>query len=306
MSNQTQTTEAPNRRSVLSESGLAFSLAEVILLILSTVALLVTGAILGENAAESDVYKYVGYLAPQLGIAAACLIFFRREKMPFKEAYAPCKWYYFPIALLVAFGLFSLSEVNGYWIDFLIGCGYRPSDATLPNVTGWGLLPAILVIALLPAVFEETLFRRIQLHGMQRGGWGTAPVIFISGALFSLFHGSPEQTLYQFACGCVYALLAIRSGSVLPTVLAHFANNAVILALTSAGYEDIPSSAKLPFYLVAGMVLASVLIFLIFFQKNGNRRGGVKGGGKYFAAAFAGIVLCAVQWIFVLVQGFLK
>ena len=42
---------------------------------------------------------------------------------------------------------------------------------------------------------------------------------------------NPAQTPYQFALGFCYTLLALKSGSVFPTVIAHFLNNLIIVIL---------------------------------------------------------------------------
>lgn len=298
--------ETFDRPVLMKEAGITFSLGVALYLAVSTLVLTIAGALIGAGASESDLYRYLAYLVPQLCFGAACLVYFRRKRaLSPREVYAPCRWYYFVLAVLLSFGLFSLTELNGLVLSLLELVGYRPSEASVPTLTGWNLLPAILVIALLPALFEETLFRGIQVQSMRKGGWGIASAVFVSGALFSLFHGSPEQTVYQFVCGCVYGLLAMRSGSALPTMVAHFANNAAILALSSAGIDEIPQGAKLPVYLTAGVVLLGVLVFLIFFAKGNAEGKGVREGKRYFLSAFVGIGICALLWIVTLVTGFL-
>lgn len=288
------------------EAGVNYSAAGVLPVILSFLAVLIFSAAAGKRYTEYESYKYLTYLLPQLCFAGIALFFFRRnnQTLPAREVYAPCKWYYFLLAIGLSFGLFSLSELNVYFMRLLEMIGYHAPASTVPDVTGWYLVPGLAIIALLPAVFEETLFRGIQLGSMQKSGWNTAAALFISGAMFSLFHGNPAQTVYQFICGVCYGLLAVRSGSILPTMLAHFTNNAVILCLASAGYEeDIPQPAKLPLYLTAAVVLLGVLIFLVFFNRRGNRRGNLIGGKKYFLGAGVGILVCAIEWITALVGG---
>lgn len=296
--------EGKAKRPLLTETGINYSLAGVLPVLLTFLAVTIFRAAAGENYESYDSYKYLCYLLPQLCFAAACLLFFRRSgELSAREVYSPCKWYYFLIALALAFGLLSLSELNDLFIGLLEKVGYKRPQSTLPTLSGWYLLPAMIVIALLPAIFEESVFRGIQVRAMQKSGWGLASTLLISGALFSLFHGNPAQTLYQFACGAAYGLLAVRSGSVFPTMLAHFSNNAVILALVSAGLDEIPGNAKLPLYLVAAVVLAATLVFLLFFERRGNQRGKPAGGTKFFLAASVGIAICAVEWITALVQG---
>ncbi len=302
---QNQKPSQNNERSLLLDAGLNFTLAAVIPVILSFIAVWIFSASLGEGYAQADSYRYVTYLLPQLTFAGLALFFFRknRQRLPVCTVYRPCKWYYFLIAIALSFGLMALSELNGLFIGLLGKVGFKEPEPTIPTTAGWYLIPALLVIGVLPALFEETIFRGIQLGSMRESGYGTAAAIFASGALFALFHGNPTQTVYQFICGVCYALLAVRSGSILPTMLAHFANNAVILSLDSAGYADIPQHVKLPLYIVAGVVLLAVILYLAIFEKRGNRRGGAKGGAKYFLAALVGIVVCIAEWVAALVQG---
>ena len=260
----------------------------------------------GEGAAESDWYKYISYLLPQISFAAACLIYFRRSKQPVREVYRPAKWYYFLIALTLQFGLlFSLNFLNEYFVKFLELFGYHASmNDTIPDLSGWNLLPAILVIALLPAIFEETLMRGCVLGSMERSGWGTVSAVLVSGALFSLFHGNPEQTIYQFLCGAAFALLALRSGSILPGMMAHFLNNAVILIMTSCGADPsaLPLGGEIALYVLSGVCLVGSLGLLLFEKR--NVRGGVREGKQFFLAASVGMLVCAVEWIGALVGGF--
>ena len=264
----------------------------------------------GENYAETDWYLFLSYLLPQMCFAAAAVVFFRRSKVSVRRTYCGCKWHYFVVAVLLQFGLmFSLSELNNYFIAFLERFGYVSAGVPLPSLDGWYLLPAMLIIAVLPAVFEETLFRGIMVKNMSASGWGTAATVLVSGAMFSLFHGRPEQTLYQFACGMCFALVALRAGSILPSAGAHFCNNAAILALTAAGYETeggwtMPLGWNIGLTVASAVCLAAALVYLIFFDKNNARKGGVKDGKPFFFGAAVGIAVCAVTWIVTLVSGF--
>ncbi len=295
------------RRS-MTESGISYSVSAVLPVLLVFVASAVASAVAGEQYADTNWYKYLAYLLPQLCFAAAAVLYFVRTKQSPKQTYCGCKWYDFPIALVLQFGLmFSLTYLNHWFIEFLGLFGYQQAGSTLPALGGWNLLPAILVIALLPAVFEETIFRGILSKNMHEAGWGTAATVVISGAMFSLFHGNPEQTLYQFVCGMCFALVALRSGSVLPTMVAHFANNALILVLTSLGYGDslgLSQGGSIALYVVSGICLAGTLIYLIFFDRRNVQKGGVKFGKAFFLAAGVGLLVCGAEWIAVLVQGF--
>ena len=54
----------------------------------------------------------------------------------------------------------------------------------------------------------------------------------------------------------------------------------------------------------AAVVLVATLVYLIFFDKSGAQKGGVKDGKPFFFGAAVGIAVCAVTWIVTLVSGF--
>ncbi|HIX09171.1 MAG TPA: CPBP family intramembrane metalloprotease [Firmicutes bacterium] len=299
------------KKRALTEAGVSYSVGAALPVLVSLIVGFVAALAAGDDYADTAWYRFLAYLVPQVCFAATALIFFRRSKVPVRSVYCGCKWYYFPVALLMQFGLmFSLSELNNLFVGMLESFGYKSSLSALPPLDGWYLLPALLIIAVLPAVFEETLFRGILVGRMAASEWGTAATVFISGALFSLYHGNPAQTIYQFLCGVCFALIVVRSGSILPSIVAHFANNALIVVLTATGY-GVEGGWEMPFGWNVGLIaasavcLAAVLAFLVFFDKSNQKKGGVKGGKAFFFAAAVGIAVCAVQWIAVLVAGFI-
>lgn len=116
----------------------------------------------------------------------------------------------------------------------------------------------LLALALTPAICEELLFRGVVL----RASWPalSAPVaVLANGILFGLFHMSIYRFLPTFSLGVVLALIAIRSGSVVPGMLFHFLNNAsAILAVRFLGQE--PEAAISKSALLAGGVALAVFV----------------------------------------------
>ena len=300
------------RADSLKTAGVAYSAAAVLPVLLSFLVSLIITAVRGEpfkSASEyPDWYIYIAYLLPQLCLAAGAAFFFLRTKEPLTAAWQKCKWYYFPIAVLMQFGLlFSVSELTDLFVKGLELFGYQSAEPPVPALGGWNLLPALLVIALFPAIFEETLFRGILSRTTYQRGWGLYSSALITGALFALFHGSPEQTVYQFVCGACFSLIALRSGSVFPTAVAHFLNNAVILILSSLGYQsswNMPQGAYIAVCVISGVCFLASLAFLIVYGGKKENRG-VKGGKLFFLGAAVGIVLLLAEWIYSLVGGFL-
>lgn len=151
----------------------------------------------------------------------------------------------------------------------------------------------------MPAICEETLFRGAVLRGTAYMNVWAA--MALNGLMFSLFHQNPAQTVYPFLTGCVFALVALRSGSVFPSVIMHAVNNVAILCISYfAPQAQVYNAATL----ATGLVLfAAAFAYLAFFDKSKDPAA-VRFApaqplhGKYFFYfAAVGLVLCVVSWI---------
>ena len=275
-------------------AGLVFTASSLLLLLFSflfVVTLAVCGVQVGE--VKPDWYLYVSSVLPQLVFLAVALLAFCVAKIPVKEVAGKPSIKYFVLALVLQFGLQSLSELNGYFVEFLEGFGYQPTAVMIPSTEGVGLVFVLFCVALLPAVFEEIIFRGLVLRGLK--GFGTVACVLLSGALFSLYHQNPVQTAYQFCCGVAFALIALRSGSVFPTMLAHFCNNAaIILIYHFTGVDELVLPWQIT--LIAALCLVGTLGYLFFFDKKQDTEEKTDKKG-FFTYAAIGLVVCAVNWI---------
>lgn len=117
-----------------------------------------------------------------------------------------------------------------------------------------------LVLALTPALCEETFFRGLMLSGLRR--WGPWAAIGVSALLFGLLHGSIYRLLPTFILGLMLGYAVWRSGSLYCSILIHVVNNGLIATLvwSSAGKDlnlpAIPWSLTLGALAVMGIGLA--------------------------------------------------
>ena len=282
-------------------AGTAFSVASVLPTLLFFVLLIVLslfGLTKQENYAQSDWYLYLSFLTPQIAFLILVLWAFRYSKQS-KAAILrsqKCRLKYYMIAILLQIGLLSLSELNSLFLRVLESIGYEGSEIRLPSLDGFGFCGVLIVVALFPAVMEEVMFRGVLLGGLRsfKTGWA----VVICGALFSLYHQNPAQTVYQFCCGACFALVVVRSGSVLPTMLAHFLNNAFILILTKVGVASFSTPVLIAIVIPSAICLLGTLAYLIFFDKSAPCRDGDTSEKKRFLKyASVGIVVCAIVWI---------
>ena len=110
----------------------------------------------------------------------------------------------------------------------------------LPDVAGETLTKIIstpggyFVIALLAPVVEEVVFRGAILRALlssMKSKWGA---ICFTAALFALIHANPAQMPHAFLMGWLMGWLYMRTGSILPAVVFHWANNTVAYLIAVA------------------------------------------------------------------------
>jgi sodium transport system permease protein len=103
----------------------------------------------------------------------------------------------------------------------------------------------LLAFAVAPAICEEIAFRGFILSGLGRSKrvW---LAIGLSSLMFGLMHMIPQQVYNAALLGLVLGLLAVRSGSIFPSMLFHFLwNSLAVLRVRLGGLttaEDIEQS----------------------------------------------------------------
>ena len=157
------------------------------------------------------------------------LLFLWRKWTPVGKTYIQSK----PWATLIWSGVAAIGVViPSVWL--------QEQMPALPDTAGETLQKIIstpggyFVIALLAPVVEEVVFRgailRKLLSGM-RSKWGA---ICISAILFALIHFNPAQIPHAFLMGLLMGWLYMRTGSIMPGVVFHWANNTVAYLMTVA------------------------------------------------------------------------
>ncbi len=111
-----------------------------------------------------------------------------------------------------------ISYVSSFWVtDHISGA--------VNNMLSLPLGTLILLLAVLPALFEEAVCRGIFLYGYR--GYSVWAGALFNGLFFAILHGNIHQALYAFVGGFVFALVASASDSLLPSILAHFTLNGI-------------------------------------------------------------------------------
>lgn len=139
-------------------------------------------------------------------------------------------------------------------------------DAMTPRGPGDTLL-SLAAVALLPAVCEEVLLRGVLLPALLTRQRARVAVL-VSAALFASLHiletSDGGVSLYQvpqaLLVGLALGVLRIRSGSLLPCILAHMLYNATTFALVMLAESDPSLGASLAMLVVGGGVLVVSLL----------------------------------------------
>jgi membrane protease YdiL (CAAX protease family) len=138
-------------------------------------------------------------------------------------------------ALLVSGGLSYVNHelpIPAYWrlkfdgweADYL-----KQVEAIVTLQSTADFFTALLIMAILPAICEETLFRGGLQNFLTRSTRNPVLAILIVSLIFSAVHFSFYGFLSRFFLGIILGLLYHYSGRMWPNILAHFLNNGIVL-----------------------------------------------------------------------------
>lgn len=80
-------------------------------------------------------------------------------------------------------------------------------------------------LCILAPIFEELIFRGGIIHMLDR--YGNVFAVLVSGAMFAMVHFNPSFIVIYFALGALLGLVRYVTGSVIPCMIIHMANNFV-------------------------------------------------------------------------------
>lgn len=168
--------------------------------------------------------------------------------------------------LCLGAGGFFLSLTLGYLQRHLLGDPQEASsqmEQMLRPLLDGPVWITLLVLAVLPAVCEEILFRGLVLQGSRRA-LGDGGAVLLSAASFALLHNLGDTGFHrffpQFALGALLAVAVIRTGSLWPAILAHGIHNGVLVAIVKAPGEA--AAGPEPSMLLWSIPAAAILIAL--------------------------------------------
>ncbi len=95
----------------------------------------------------------------------------------------------------------------------------------------------VIVVALVPCIVEEFLFRGLIQKSFDRVMNPLTSAI-LTGTIFGLFHLNPFEAIPLIGIGCFLGFLRYRSASMLLPVFLHFLNNLLAVIATTLKLQD--------------------------------------------------------------------
>lgn len=142
------------------------------------------------------------------------------------------------LLIMMMYGLTQVGSLMGMPIHLaLTTIGSLTADsedaaAELSNnlVFSSGTVIRIISIGILPAIFEELLFRKFLIDRTIRHGEFISCAM--SGIMFGLWHGNFQQFFFAFFIGVLFAFVYIRTGNIIYTMIMHASMNLVTSTVT--------------------------------------------------------------------------
>ena len=107
----------------------------------------------------------------------------------------------------------------------------------MPSVLGLGIIPALLLMAVMPAVVEETIFRGTLYNTYSK--YNPVAGVFLSAVLFGLMHMNFNQLPYAIYIGIIAAVMLEACDTILAPMVIHFTMNgsSTVMAFITAGIQ---------------------------------------------------------------------
>ncbi len=149
------------------------------------------------------------------------------------------------------------------------------TEAFIDVDTYGGLAVNLLMIAILPAVGEELLFRGALLRAMNDWTKNIHWAVIITAFLFSALHLQFYGFLPRFVLGILLGYMLVWSGSLWVPIIVHFVNNAsavlIVFFMNRSGkeveMEEIGSSSNMFIIIFSLLLMVSLTVFIYANEK---------------------------------------
>ena len=168
----------------------------------------------------------------------------------------------------------SLIPFPSFYLNFEKAQDSILKDFLSGNMSVWYVL---INVALVPAIFEEFMYRGFFLNIIKKSG-GPALAIILSGFMFGAYHIRFTQIIPLSFLGMLLGYLAWRAESIYPAMIGHFVNNglSVILAAFAPSFvfsKNTTDNMPPLLWIVLSVLVTGYLIYLFVTESQNNVKG---------------------------------
>lgn len=193
------------------------------LFMITVIGYVILGLLIYVLSSEIKISETIMMLLSQIALITPSVIYVIANKVSLKELlrFKKIKVTSFIILFFFSFAITPLmSLINS--ISLLI------SDNHIQNIVGQmatqiPFFVTLIVVAVIPAICEESIYRGVFFNGYR--GAGTMKAILMSGFLFGLFHMNLNQFSYAFCMGIIFAFIIEATDSIVASMFVHFVIN---------------------------------------------------------------------------------
>lgn len=178
---------------------------------------------------------FVGTVVTQLTILAVPLVMTWYMKSDKKQLFSLNKPISskIPGSILLYIGTYLLMIAISSILSKCFPESLQNLNGSFDEIMNHSFIAVTIVIALMPAIGEELLFRGLTFGGLRvkyKLGWA----IVISAIIFGLFHTSIVKLLPTAMLGACFAFIVYKTGSIYISMFLHFLNNFISIIAMKA------------------------------------------------------------------------
>jgi len=255
------------------------NLVYFIILLLFVIVRIVTGAVdLSFMSEEVNDVVFSVIIQIVLMFLLPIFLFSKLQKQKVRKTFSDFKYKAIsPLAIiysiLIGVCCYLLNIAISSFFGGLIGLfGYEKGagvSSGIANTSFPYFILQVVLVAVLPAICEETTHRGLLIHGYSMLGIKRA--VIYSSLMFGLMHLNINQFFYATILGFLIALSTLMSKSIIPAMIIHFMNNFISTYISFAqsnkwfGYElfDLLDGMTISGNLISSFITSFVFLIII-------------------------------------------
>lgn len=223
-------------------------------------------------------YYLAGISAVIVGLGLAVLLAFKSMRKKTSSTLFPFGKVNFKLGLplfLIGIAFMSISQIISSSICDFFNIKY---PATPYSGAPIDIILMLIRIAVIPAILEELMFRGVILSSLKP--CGNTLAIVVSSILFSFMHANFAQIPFALLVGLMLGFIAVKTNSLLISMILHFTNNlwsCVLTIIVEEIGENIATTLVSVTYIIAIALGVIALIYSLktqkqFFKLNDNEK----------------------------------